>query len=205
MEHTYRPHEFAALIGKTVNTLQRWDREGILPAHRSPTNRRYYTHDQYLEYRGLKATGVGSTFAYARVASAGQKPDLQNQLAALRDYCQRHDVQVDEWIEEVGSGLNYQRKQFNRLMEEIELGRVHRLVIAHKDRLVRFGFECFAAFLPATWNGPGDCQWRYALARARVGARPAFHCAYILSTVVWAAFVQEGDSGCCFAKKFACR
>ena len=146
MEHTYRPHEFAALIGKTVNTLQRWDREGILPAHRSPTNRRYYTHDQYLEYRGLKATGVGSTFAYARVASAGQKPDLQNQLAALRDYCQRHDVQVDEWIEEVGSGLNYQRKQFNRLMEEIELGRVHRLVIAHKDRLVRFGFEWFAAF-----------------------------------------------------------
>ena len=146
MEHTYRPHEFAALIGKTVNTLQRWDREGILPAHRSPTNRRYYTHDQYLEYRGLKAKGAGVTIVYARVSSQGQKPDLQNQLAALKDYCQRHDFTVDEWIEEVGSGLNYQRKQFNRIMEEIELGRVQRLIIAHKDRLVRFGFEWFVAF-----------------------------------------------------------
>lgn len=83
---------------------------------------------------------------YARVSSASQKPDLQNQLAALREYCQRQGFQVDEWIEEVGSGLNYQRKQFNRLMEEIELGHVQRLIIAHKDRLVRFGFEWFAAF-----------------------------------------------------------
>src|SRR5215831_1406879 len=146
MEHTYRPHEFAALIGKTVNTLQRWDREGILPAHRSPTGRRSYTHDQYLEYRGLKAKGAGTTMVSARVSSQSQKPDLQNQLAALRAYCQAKDLKVDEWREEIGSGLNYQRKQFNRIMEEIELGRVQRLVIAHQDRLVRFGFEWFAAF-----------------------------------------------------------
>ncbi len=146
MEHTYRPHEFAALIGKTVNTLQRWDREGILPAHRSPTGRRYYTHDQYLEYRGLKAKGAGKTIAYARVATQGQKPDLQNQVAALRAYCQAHQIQVNEWVEEMGSGLNYQRKHFTRIMEEVELGRVQRLIVAHKDRLVRFGFEWFAAF-----------------------------------------------------------
>ena len=37
---------------KSVNTLQKWDRKGILPAFRSPTNRRYYTHEQYLAYRG---------------------------------------------------------------------------------------------------------------------------------------------------------
>src|SRR5262249_45160844 len=115
MEHIYRPHEFAALIGKTVNTLQRWDREGILPAHRSPTRRRYYTHDQYLEYRGLKAKGGGTTIAYARVSTVGQKPDLQHQVAALRAYCQAQHIQVDEWVEEIGSGLNYQRKQFNRI------------------------------------------------------------------------------------------
>jgi predicted site-specific integrase-resolvase len=146
MEHTYRPHEFAALIGKTVNTLQRWDREGILPAHRTPTNRRYYTHDQYLEYRGLKATQAGQTLVYARVSSASQKIDLQNQLAVLHAYCHAKDLQVDEWVQETGSGLNYQRTQFNRILQDIELGRVQRLIIAHKDRLVRFGFEWFAAF-----------------------------------------------------------
>ena len=102
--------------------MQRWDKAGILPAQRTPTNRRYYTHDQYLEYRGLKAKGAGTTIVYARVSSASQKPDLQHQVAALRDYCQRQNVKVDEWIEEIGSGLNYQRKHFNRIMEEIELG-----------------------------------------------------------------------------------
>lgn len=146
MESIYSIGQFARLTGRGVKTLQKWDREGILKAHRTPTGRRYYTHDQYLEYRGLKATGAGTTMVYARVSSASQKPDLQNQLAALREYCQRQGFQVDEWIEEVGSGLNYQRKQFNRLMEEIELGHVQRLIIAHKDRLVRFGFEWFAAF-----------------------------------------------------------
>src|SRR5690348_10327842 len=117
MENTYSVGQFAKLTGRGVKTLQRWDREGILPAHRTPTGRRYYTHDQYLEYRGLKAKGAGLTLVYARVSSKSQKPDLQNQLAALRAYCQAKDWHVDEWVEEIGSGLNYQRKQFHRIME----------------------------------------------------------------------------------------
>jgi putative resolvase len=146
VENTYSIGQFAQLTGRGVKTLQKWDRAGILKAHRTPTGRRYYTHDQYLEYRGLKAQGTGSTIAYARVSTPAQKPDLQNQMAALRAYCQAHAIAVNEWVDEIGSGLNYQRKQFNRIMEEIELGRVQRLIIAHKDRLVRFGFEWFAAF-----------------------------------------------------------
>jgi putative resolvase len=146
MDATYSPKQFGQLIGRSVNTLQKWDRKGILKAHRSPTNRRYYTHDQYLAYRGLTAAAGGKVIVYARVSRAGQKPDLVNQVAALRDYCERRGERPDEWIEEIGSGLNYQRKQFNRLMEQIELGQVRRLIIAHKDRLVRFGFEWFAAF-----------------------------------------------------------
>ncbi len=49
-------------------------------------------------------------------------------------------------MQDVGSGLNYKRKQFNRLMEMVELGQVRRLVIAHPDRLVRFGSGYFEAF-----------------------------------------------------------
>ena len=146
MQNTYSPKEFGKLVGRTVNTLQKWDRQGILKAHRSPTNRRYYTHDQYLEYRGLKAQEQGKTVVYARVSSPSQKPDLANQVAALRTYCEQHHYQVDEWIEEIGSGLNYKRKHFLQLLEQIELGQVRRLIIAHKDRLVRFGFDFFAAF-----------------------------------------------------------
>jgi predicted site-specific integrase-resolvase len=49
-------------------------------------------------------------------------------------------------MSDIGSGLNYKRKQFNRLMEMVELGQVRRIVIAHRDRLVRFGYEYFEAF-----------------------------------------------------------
>ena len=147
MKSTYSPQEFGQLIGRKTKTLQKWDREGKLKAHRSPTtNRRYYTHDQYLQYRGLVAQEQGLTIAYTRVSGVAQKPDLANQIKALETYCQQQDIRVDEWLSDIGSGLNYKRKQFNRLMEMIELGQVRRLIIAHRDRLVRFGYEYFEAF-----------------------------------------------------------
>jgi putative resolvase len=146
MDNTYTPKQFGQLIGKSVNTLQKWDRKGILHAHRSPTNRRYYTHDQYLQYRGLVAQEQGLTIVYARVSGVAQKPDLAHQIKALEAYCQQQALTVDEWLSDIGSGLNYKRKQFNRLMEMIELGQVRRLIIAHRDRLVRFGYDYFEAF-----------------------------------------------------------
>src|SRR6266581_7237242 len=106
MEHTYSPGAFGKLIGKSVNTLQKWDRKGILKAHRSPTNRRYYTHDQYLQYRGLVAHEQGLSIVYSRVSGVAQKPDLANQMKALEAYCQQNRIQVDEWMQDIGSGLN---------------------------------------------------------------------------------------------------
>ena len=146
MNKTYSPKEFGQLIGRTTNTLQKWDRQGILKAHRSLTNRRYYTHDQYLQYRGLVAPEQGFTIVYSRVSGVAQKPDLANQVKALEAYCKEHSLKVDEWMSDIGSGLNYKRKQFNRLMQMVELGQVRRIVIAHRDRLVRFGYEYFEAF-----------------------------------------------------------
>jgi len=61
-------------------------------------------------------------------------------------YCHQRGIKVDEWMQDIGSGLNYKRKQFNRLMEMVELGQVRRMVIAHRDRLVRFGYGYFEAF-----------------------------------------------------------
>jgi predicted site-specific integrase-resolvase len=146
MAHTYSPKQFGALIGKSVATLQRWDREGILTAYRSPTNRRYYTHDQYLAYIGVVAQPAGRVVLYARVSTRTQRPDLLNQVAALAQYCQQHGIIPSDTIQDIGSGLNYHRKGFNQLFEDIEVGKVRQLIVAHKDRLVRFGFEWFAEF-----------------------------------------------------------
>jgi predicted site-specific integrase-resolvase len=126
--------------------LQKWDRKGILPAFRSPTNRRYYTHEQYLHYRGLISSEQGLVIAYARVSSPSQKKDLAMQKEALRAYCLEHGIKVDQWVEEIGSALNYKRKGFNHIIEQIELGLVKRLIIGYQDRFVRFGYDWFEQF-----------------------------------------------------------
>jgi putative resolvase len=146
MEHTYSPKQFSKMIGVSVFTLQRWDRQGMFKAHRSLTNRRYYTHDQYLQYRGLISSEQGKVIAYARVSSPSQKNDLATQKEALRAYCQEHGIKVDQWVEDIGSALNYQRKGFNQIIEDIELGHVKRLIIGYEDRFVRFGYDWFEAF-----------------------------------------------------------
>src|SRR3989338_825019 len=142
----YSPAKFGKMIGKSVKTLQRWDVEGTFVAKRNLKMRRYYTHDQYLEYLGLRQKGDGRIVVYARVSSSGQKEDLKNQRKALESYCAGKSYCVDEWLEEVGSGLNYKRKKFCQLLEDVELGKISKIIVAHKDRFVRFGFEWFDTF-----------------------------------------------------------
>jgi putative resolvase len=144
--NTYRPNEFAKLISKSVNTLQRWDREGILKAHRTPTNRRFYTHDQLAEVLGVKAD-KRLAISYCRVSSNGQKDDLLAQQKAVADFCANAGIAIDEAIAEVGGGLNLKRKQFLRIMSMVETRAIHTLVIAHKDRLARFGMDWFEYYL----------------------------------------------------------
>jgi len=145
MTKTYRPHEFAKLISRTTQTLQRWDRVGILKAHRTPTNRRYYTHEQYLQVTGQKGADR-QIVVYSRVSSAAQKADLASQKAAFEQFCIAAGKPVGLWLQDIGSGLNYKRKNFVSLMEMVERGEVSEIVIAHQDRLVRFGYEWFEKF-----------------------------------------------------------
>ena len=77
----YKPKDFAELLGVSVKTLQHWDRDGILKANRTPTNRRYYTYDQYLQFKGIQTENdIRDTVIYARVSTRNQKDDLQNQV-----------------------------------------------------------------------------------------------------------------------------
>ena len=143
----YKPGDFAELLGVSVKTLQRWDREGILKANRTPTDRRYYTYDQYLQFKGIKTKNDNrETVIYARVSTGNQKEDLQNQVAFLRQFCNAKGMIVDQCIEEYGSGLNYNRKKWNRLLEEVMEQKVKTIVVTHQDRFIRFGYDWFERF-----------------------------------------------------------
>jgi putative resolvase len=138
----YTVSQFAKKVGVSVKTLQKWDRIGVLPAPRTVTNRRYYTDEELA--RALRLPRVSKerrTIGYCRVSSQAQQPDLLNQRRVLEQWCEQQHISVDEWIMEVGGGLNFERKQFLRLVDAILDGQVERVVLAHQDRLARFGYQ----------------------------------------------------------------
>ena len=143
----YKPKDFAELTGVSVKTLQRWDREGILEANRTPTDRRYYTYDQYLQFKGIKTQNdIRQVVIYARVSTKNQKDDLQKQVSFLRQFCNARGIIVDQCIEDYGSGLNYNRKKWNKLLDEVMEQKIKTIIITHKDRFIRFGYDWFEKF-----------------------------------------------------------
>jgi len=139
--YMYTPSEFGKSIHVSVKTLQRWDRQGVLKAHRTATNRRYYTQEDLLSILPQEAGARRQIIAYCRVSSVAHKPDLENQRRILAEFGEANRYVVDEWISEIGGGLNFKRKQFLRLVDAIIAGEVAVLLIAHKDRLARFGYS----------------------------------------------------------------
>jgi putative resolvase len=143
--NTYDSAQFAKLAGVSVKTLQRWDREGRLkPAARTPGNRRLYSPEQLNQMLNRVSKSNQVTIATLRVSSQAQKPDLSNQRAALEQFWIVRGIVVDEWISEIGGGLNFKRPKFSDLVDRIVRSERSTLVIAHKDRLARFGVELLA-------------------------------------------------------------
>lgn len=145
--NNYKPKDFSKLINVSVKTLQRWDNNGTLKACRSITNRRYYTYDQYLQFKGIKIKDdIRKTVVYARVSNKNQKNDLKNQIISLEQFCKTKGIIVDEYIEDFGSGLNYNRKKWNKLLIDVMEQKIKTIIISHKDKFVRFGYNWFHKF-----------------------------------------------------------
>ena len=121
-----------AQLGVHPNTLRNWDRQGKIKVLRTPGNTRLYDISSLDDTQTTTRVKV----IYARVSSRGQADDLNKQIEYLRTRYPQHDL-----VQDFGSGLNFKRKGFKALLERIMLGDVEELVVAHKDRLCRFGFE----------------------------------------------------------------
>lgn len=136
----------AEILGVSIQTLRRWEKLGTLISEsRNSGGTRYYDLEKLL---GLRQTSSEITIAYARVSSHDQKGDLIRQAELLRTFCISHGW-THEVIQDVGSGMNYHKKGLKHLLELILDRKIRRLVIAHKDRLLRFGAELIFALCQA--------------------------------------------------------
>ena len=134
------------LLGVTPQTLRRWEREGqFKPDRVSEGGTRYYELKRII---GGREPESDLTVAYARVSSHDQNEDLKRQAEQLGLYCARQGWRY-ELIQDLGSGMNYRKKGLKKLLEMILERRVKRVVVTHKDRLLRFGAELVFALCEA--------------------------------------------------------
>lgn len=126
------PRQAAEHFGVCLHTLRRWEKDGIIKAIRTPAGQRRYLINSYA---GRNTTNT-RTILYARVSSRSQKADLDRQVAKLLELYPSASL-----ITDIASGLNFKRQGLRTILETVRTGNVGSVVVAHKDRLARFGFE----------------------------------------------------------------
>ena len=133
----------ALILGVAVSTLRRWENESrFFSDFRTPGGHRRYSLEKLLAFCGQStADDQRQTICYARVSSHDQKKDLATQITRLKKHAENAGYHSVEVIDDLGSGLNYKKRGLKRLIRLICQRKVKRLVIVHKDRLLRFGAE----------------------------------------------------------------
>lgn len=127
-------------LGVSRDTLRRWEKSGKITSERTAKGHRRYNLAVLLGASPRKDSSKKKTIAYARVSSHDQKEDLSRQIQVLESFCAANGWTY-ETIEDLGSGLNYNKRGLRNLIRFICLSQVDRLVLTHKDRLLRFGAE----------------------------------------------------------------
>ena len=140
MDKLYTISEASKYLGVSTSTLRRWERDGKIIPERTQGKQRRYPISLLAPNLTKKESQNRLTIAYARVSSHDQRLDLDRQKQLLEMYCASKGWTF-EIVSDLGSGMNYNKKGLKRLINSILIGEIGRLVITHKDRLLRFGAE----------------------------------------------------------------
>ena len=130
----------AKQLGVSQDTLRRWERAGKIAVERTARGHRRFDLSKLLGKTPPNINSKKLTLAYARVSSHDQKNDLDRQAQVLESFCSANGW-IYEVIQDLGSGLNFQKRGLKKLIQNICSGKIERLILTHKDRLLRFGSE----------------------------------------------------------------
>lgn len=137
MNKYYRVHEVAELLKVSTSAVRDYVRRGLLECDRTPSNQRVFSQEQVDAFLGVQQNNDERLIvAYVR-SSRGLNTELESQKRALTEaYGVPQVVYSDK-----GSGLNEKRKGLNKLLDDVEQGKVKTVLITQKDRLTRFGYD----------------------------------------------------------------
>jgi len=143
MEKLYTMKEASELLGVHVRTLQKWDEEGKIHCVRTVGGKRRVPESEIKRILGLHEER--KIIGYARVSSHTQRDDLERQIEAISQYAKERGWNI-EILKDIGSGLNEDRKSFQRLLKMVVDREVSKVIITYPDRLTRFGFKTLQQF-----------------------------------------------------------
>ena len=123
------------LSGLSPNTLRKYADNGTIKAQRIGNGQRLFDVEDLLQRKNPRSEGK-PVVCYCRVSSGKQKDELTRQVVYMRERYTNADI-----IQDIGSGLNFKRKGLNAILQRLMQGDKFTLVVAHRDRLCRFGFE----------------------------------------------------------------
>lgn len=137
-EKYYTGRKIKEIVGVSSSTLRRWDLEGKIKTVRTIGGSRLYEINSLIKNTNkyIDKTNKREKICYCRVSSPKQLTDLKRQEEYMQSKFPDHII-----ISDVGSGINWKRKNFSKILEDSINGKVKEIVIAHKDRLCRFNFE----------------------------------------------------------------
>lgn len=130
-------------LGVTKATIYNWHLKGDIEFIKTNTNRNYVSVETYNRLLGIQETKHEYVVIYCRVSSSENKSNLETQKERLINYCNARGYKVSEVITEIASGVNDQRPKLTKLIKEDKFTKI---VVEHKDRLTRFGFNYFELF-----------------------------------------------------------
>jgi predicted site-specific integrase-resolvase len=143
----YSAKTVTKILGVTAQTLRNWDKENKLkPTYVKSNGYRYYSEESILSYTQERKTKKElKVIGYVRVSSKKQKDDLERQKENIEKYL-KEKYKNYEIIEDIGSGINYNKPGLEKLIEKINKKEVDIITVLYKDRLLRFGFELVEYF-----------------------------------------------------------
>jgi putative resolvase len=142
------PKEATKILSVHKNTLYRYADRGLIELIRTPGGKRLYNIKGYLEKTGIIKNEERKKICYCRVSTHGQKNDLERQKKYMLEKYPNYEL-----ITDIGSGINFNRKGLQKIMDLAIKGEIEILVVAYKDRLCRIGFEMIEYIINKHSNG----------------------------------------------------
>lgn len=138
-----RSTEFIDKLGISKKKLENLEKEGVITPIRKG-RLKYYTDEMVDEYFGLESGNKKVSkkiIGYYRVSKNSQKEEMKYQKEALENFSINSGKPIDEYLSDIGSGIDFKRKNFLKIINMIEKREISELIVTHKDRLTRFGFD----------------------------------------------------------------